>query len=78
MPGVPIVESVVQTAGILVLKNLRDRENKLVLRVENARFCRPVVPGDTLLMEMIKRKASVAKMAGIAAVDGVKPPETSA
>jgi 3-hydroxyacyl-[acyl-carrier-protein] dehydratase len=52
-----------------------DRANKLVLLVaiENARFRRPVVPGDTLRMEMriIKRKASVAKMAGIATVDGV-------
>ena len=52
-----------------------DRHNKLVLLVaiENARFRRPVVPGDTLRMEMkiLKKKASVAKMAGVATVDGV-------
>jgi beta-hydroxyacyl-ACP dehydratase FabZ len=75
MPGVLIVEAMAQTAGVLVLKNMEDRHNKLVLLVaiENARFRRPVVPGDTLRMEMkvIKRKASVAKMAGVATVDGV-------
>ncbi len=57
------------------MKSIPDREKKLVLLVaiENARFRRPVVPGDTLRMEMkvIKRKASVAKMAGVATVDGV-------
>jgi 3-hydroxyacyl-[acyl-carrier-protein] dehydratase len=75
MPGVLIVEAMAQCAGVLVLKQMPDRANKLVLLVaiENARFRRPVVPGDTLRMEMkiLKKKASVAKMAGIATVDGV-------
>ena len=74
MPGVLIVEAMAQAAGVLVLKNIDDRESKLVLLVaiENARFRKPVVPGDTLRLEMkvIKRKASVAKMAGVATVDG--------
>jgi beta-hydroxyacyl-ACP dehydratase FabZ len=75
MPGVLIIEAMAQCAGVLVLKQMEDRQNKLVLLVaiENARFRRPVVPGDTLRMEMkiLKRKASVAKMAGVATVDGV-------
>jgi 3-hydroxyacyl-[acyl-carrier-protein] dehydratase len=75
MPGVLIIEAMAQAAGVLVLKSIPDRHSKLVLlvAVENARFRRPVVPGDTLRMEMkvIKRKASVAKMAGVATVDGV-------
>jgi beta-hydroxyacyl-ACP dehydratase FabZ len=74
MPGVLIVEAMAQTAGVLVLKNIPDRDKKLVLLVaiEYARFRKPVVPGDTLRLEMtvIKRKASVAKMAGRATVDG--------
>lgn len=74
MPGVLIIEAMAQTAGVLVLKSIPDREKKLVflVAVENARFRRPVVPGDTLRMEMsiIKRKATVAKMAGKATVDG--------
>jgi len=75
MPGVLIVEAMAQAAGVLVLHSIEDRDSKLVLLVaiENARFRRPVVPGDTLRMEMkvIKRKASVAKMAGVATVGGV-------
>ena len=75
MPGVLIVEAMAQTAGVLVLKTIPDREKKLVLLVaiENAKFRRPVVPGDQLRLEMavIRRKASVAKMAGRATVDGV-------
>jgi beta-hydroxyacyl-ACP dehydratase FabZ len=74
MPGVLIVEAMAQTAGVLVLKSIADREKKLVLLVaiENARFRKPVVPGDTLRLEMtvIKRKSTVAKMAGRATVDG--------
>src|SRR5215467_13129044 len=44
MPGVLIVEAMAQTAGVLVLKNIPDRENKLVLlvSVDGARFRRPV------------------------------------
>lgn len=74
MPGVLIVEAMAQAAGVLVLKSIADRDKKLVLLVaiENARFRKPVVPGDTLRLEMtvLKRKASVAKMAGRATVDG--------
>src|SRR5437867_4846325 len=75
MPGVLIVEAMAQVAGVLVLRGLEDRASKLVLLVaiENAKFRKPVVPGDQLRMEMtiLKRKASVAKIAGRATVDGV-------
>lgn len=73
MPGVLIVEAMAQVAGVLVLSSL-GRGNKLVLlaSIENAKFRRPVLPGDTLRIEMKvgKRKASVAKMYGTATVDG--------
>src|SRR3954454_9780383 len=54
MPGVLIVEAMAQTAGVLVLKSMGGRGKKLVLLVaiENARFRKPVVPGDQLRMEM--------------------------
>ena len=75
MPGVLIVEAMAQAAGVLVLKSIPDRHRKVVLLVaiEHARFRKPVIPGDTLRLEMsvLKRKASVAKMAGVATVDGV-------
>jgi beta-hydroxyacyl-ACP dehydratase FabZ len=74
MPGVLIVEAMAQTAGVLVLKTIPDRESKLVflVSIDAARFRRPVVPGDQLRIEMnvIRRKGSVAKMAGKATVDG--------
>jgi 3-hydroxymyristoyl/3-hydroxydecanoyl-(acyl carrier protein) dehydratase len=70
-----ILEAMAQTAGVLVLKSIPDRESKLVLlvSVEYAKFRRPVVPGDQLRLEMtlLKRKSTVAKMAGRATVDGV-------
>jgi beta-hydroxyacyl-ACP dehydratase FabZ len=75
MPGVLIVEAMAQTAGVLVLKSVEDRDRKLVLLVsiEYAKFRKQVVPGDQLRMEltMMKRKASVAKMSGKATVDGM-------
>jgi 3-hydroxyacyl-[acyl-carrier-protein] dehydratase len=75
MPGVLIVEAMAQTAGVLVLKSIPDRDNKLVflVSIDSARFRRPVVPGDQLRIEMtvIRRKGTVAKMAGRATVAGV-------
>jgi beta-hydroxyacyl-ACP dehydratase FabZ len=74
MPGVLIVEAMAQTGGVLVLRDIPDRKNKLVLfaSVEEAKFRRPVFPGDQLRMELtvLKRKATVVKMAGKALVDG--------
>jgi beta-hydroxyacyl-ACP dehydratase FabZ len=73
MPGVLVVEAMAQVAGVLVLKSVPDRKNKLVLlaSIEQAKFRRPVRPGDQLRIEMkvTKRKASIAKMHG-------KPPWT--
>src|SRR5262252_10534707 len=74
MPGVLIVEAMAQVAGVLVLNQIPDRKSKLVLlaSVEEAKFRRPVVPGNQLRIEMkvSKRKATVAKMYGQATVDG--------
>ncbi len=75
MPGVLIVEAMAQVAGVLVLKDIEDRKKHIVMliSIEEAKFRKPVVPGDQLRIEMkvIKRRASVAKMAGQATVDGV-------
>jgi beta-hydroxyacyl-ACP dehydratase FabZ len=75
MPGVLIVEAMAQVAGVLVLKEMEDRKNRLVLlaSIERAKFRKPVLPGDQLRIEMkvSKRKASVAKMHGTATVNGV-------
>src|SRR6266849_8133025 len=74
MPGVMILEAMAQVAGVLVLNSIPDRKSKLVLlaSIEQAKFRRPVRPGDQLRIEMkvSKRKATVAKMFGTACVGG--------
>jgi beta-hydroxyacyl-ACP dehydratase FabZ len=74
MPGVMIIEAMAQVAGVLVLSQIEDRKNKLVLlaSVNEAKFRKPVRPGDQLRIEMkvAKRKATIAKMFGTATVDG--------
>jgi len=75
MPGVLITESMAQVAGVLVLKSIPDRHSKLVLlaSVDEAKFRRPVRPGDQLRIEMtmVSRKSTICKMTGKATVDGV-------
>ncbi|MCU1257552.1 MAG: 3-hydroxyacyl-[acyl-carrier-protein] dehydratase [Bryobacterales bacterium] len=75
MPGVLIVEALAQTAGVLVLGSIPNRADFLVflVSIDYAKFRKPVRPGDQLRMEltMLKRKGTVAKMAGRATVNGV-------
>ena len=75
MPGVLIVEAMAQTAGVLVLNRIKNRAEKLVFlaMIEQARFRKPVVPGDQLRIEVVflKLKPSVAKIHAVATVDGV-------
>ena len=75
MPGVMIVESMAQTAAVLVVQTLgADAEGKLVyfMSIDNARFRRPVVPGDTMLVQVtkVRRRGPVWKFASVARVDG--------
>ncbi len=76
MPGVLIVEAMAQTAGALVIHSLRqdasDTEEKQVffMSIEEARFRKPVLPGDTLRMcvEKIQNRRTVWKFKGLAYV----------
>ncbi len=73
MPGVLIIESMAQTAGCLVVATLGlESEGKLVyfMTIESARFRRPVIPGDQLLVnvEKIRSRGSVWKFSGKAFV----------
>src|SRR5215813_5872528 len=54
MPGVLIVEAMAQAAGVHVLRTIPDRAsmNVFLVSIDAARFRRPVVPGDTLRLEM--------------------------
>ncbi len=74
MPGVLIIEAMAQVAGILVGKLAPHTLGKIMFlaSVEEAKFRKPVVPGDQLLIEMrlVRLKTSIAKMQGVATVDG--------
>ncbi|OSQ48763.1 3-hydroxyacyl-ACP dehydratase FabZ [Thalassospira alkalitolerans] len=59
MPGVLIIESMAQTAAILVVQTLgEDAEGKLVyfMSIDNARFRKPVVPGDVMHIHVKKKQ----------------------
>ena len=60
-PGVLIVEAMAQTAGVLVMKTLgsqEEQEDRLVyfMSIEEAKFRKPVVPGDTICLKVVKEK----------------------
>ena len=73
MPGVLQVEALAQVGAILALHEFEDRESKIPFftGIESARFRRPVVPGDTLRLEVIALRVGtkVQRMKGIATVD---------
>ena len=82
MPGVLIIEAMAQTAAALVVLTLGDVfEGKLVyfMTIENAKFRRPVVPGDQLRVHVEKERnrGNVWKFRGVARVDGVSVAEAS-
>jgi 3-hydroxyacyl-[acyl-carrier-protein] dehydratase len=74
MPGVLIVEAMAQTAGALVVQSLGDAvKDKLVffMSVEDAKFRKPVTPGDSLYIhiEVIKGRGAIWKFKGEAKVN---------
>lgn len=74
MPGVLQIEALAQVGAILALREFENRDDKIPFfsGIEKARFRRPVVPGDTLELEVIALRigSKVQKMQGIARVDG--------
>lgn len=74
MPGVLQIEALAQVGAILALREFEDRDRKIPFfsGIENARFRRPVVPGDTLVLEVtaLRIGSKVQKMRGEAKVDG--------
>ena len=74
MPGVLVVEALAQVGAVLALREIQDRDSKLVLftGIREARFRRPVVPGDTLILEVtaLRIGSKVQRMRGEAKVEG--------
>ena len=74
MPGVLIVEAMAQCGAVLFLRDMPDRDQRLFLfgGVDKARFRRPVVPGDQLILEceLVQKRSNTVKLRGTAKVDG--------
>jgi len=75
MPGVLILEALAQAAGLLVKSSMtEDTTDKVtyLMAIDNARFRKPVIPGDRLELhvETVKQKGAIWKTRGVARVDG--------
>lgn len=82
MPGVLIIESMAQTAAVLVVETLGgDAAGKLVyfMSIEGAKFRRPVIPGDQLRIHIVKERSrgNVWRFHAIARVDGTAVAEAT-
>lgn len=80
MPGVLIIEALAQAGALMVTcaPNF-NAEDKLVyfMSIENAKFRKPVIPGDVLELhvEVIQNRGNVWKLSAVAKVDDVKVSE---
>jgi len=74
MPGVLIIEAMAQTAACVVVQSMSKSDKRLVyfMSVENARFRKPVQPGDQLRIHVKKERnrGNVWRFTGEARVDG--------
>ncbi len=74
VPGVLLVEGMAQAGGFLLLGDVPDRANKLLLfaGIEEAKFRRPVVPGDQIRYEIdvLRLRSTYCKLQGRVMVDG--------
>ncbi len=82
MPGVLIIESMAQTAAVLVVETLGpEARGKVVyfMSIEGAKFRRPVVPGDQVLVHVVKlrNRGNVWKFHAVARVDGISVAEAT-
>ncbi len=82
MPGVLIIESMAQTAAVLVVESLGPEARGRVvyfMSVEGAKFRRPVLPGDQLRIHVVKERSrgNVWKFSAVARVDGISVAEAT-
>ena len=79
MPGVLIVEAMAQVGAVLLLRGVPDRASKLIYftGIDQARFRRPVVPGDQVRfeVEVLQLRSRSAQLRGEASVDGARVAE---
>jgi 3-hydroxyacyl-[acyl-carrier-protein] dehydratase len=82
MPGVLIIESMAQTAAVLVVETLgREASGQIVyfMSIDGAKFRRPVVPGDQMYVQVTKqrRRGNVWRFSGVARVNSMAVAEAT-
>jgi 3-hydroxyacyl-[acyl-carrier-protein] dehydratase len=72
MPGVLILEAMAQVAGVMAFSAGMKGRSVYFMSIDNAKFRRPVVPGDQIKLEIkaLKQRGNVWKFSGTATVDG--------
>lgn len=79
MPGVLIIEAMAQTAGAICIRNRRSDSPSVVyfMTIDNAKFRKPVVPGDRLEIHVtkLKQRGTIWRFACEAKVEGAKVAE---
>ncbi len=72
MPGVLIIEAMAQVAGVMAFRSGVEGKSVYFMSIDNAKFRRPIVPGDQVIMEIkvLKQRGKVWKFSGVATVDG--------
>jgi beta-hydroxyacyl-ACP dehydratase FabZ len=80
MPGVLIIEALAQAGGVLVIESFppeRHGTPVLFMAIDKARFRKPVVPGDQIILELeiLKSRAAAVKMSALATVEGARVAE---
>ena len=82
MPGVLIVEAIAQASAVFTVRTLGEKaKGKLVyfMSIEQAKFRKPVTPGDTMFLEIekLQNRNAVWKFSGVAKVNGQKVAEAT-
>jgi 3-hydroxyacyl-[acyl-carrier-protein] dehydratase len=72
MPGVLVIEAMAQVAGVMAFRSGVEGKSVFFMSIDNAKFRRPIVPGDQVMMEIkvLKQRGNVWKFSGTATVDG--------
>ncbi len=68
MPGVLLVEAMAQAGGIFVLRNLEGKYATYFMKIDNVKFRKKVLPGDTIIFKVILSspiRRGIAEMRGL-------------
>jgi 3-hydroxyacyl-[acyl-carrier-protein] dehydratase len=72
MPGVLVIEAMAQVAGVMAFSSGMEGKSVFFMSIDNAKFRRPIVPGDQVMLEIkvLKQRGNVWRFSGAATVDG--------